>query len=265
MHIRMRYAAFLALAAVAAVALAGIALAAPDGNTSSVKGSGFKPAKLPKNTYKSGALITHTHTNYAHPGNELQGGFTDRAQLYFDNDGKLNPTGVPRCAKAKISGNLTMKQAMAKCGKAKVGTGRAQALAGTSAVNGCVLVFNGSPTPQGQPTDLILTRLQASVPSSINCANPATNTNGNVTVLLEGVVKRNPASLGPDFKRGNMLDVNHIPRTLPLTDFRVTTKRGKYISSRCHDSNKRLNIKGKFTYSDGQSDTVASAKACKVG
>ena len=62
-----------------------------------------------------------------------------------------------------------------------------------------------------------------------------------------------------------MLDVNNIPRSLPLSDFLVTTQRGSYITSRCHDANKQLNTKGKFTYSDGQSDTVSSSKACTVG
>jgi hypothetical protein len=265
MRIRMRYGAPLALAAVAAMAVVGIAAAAPNGNSSSLQGSGFKPLTLPKNTYKAGALIVHTHANYAKPGQAPLGGYTDRAQLYFDNDGKLNPTGIPRCDKSKISGNITMKVAMARCGTAKVGTGTAQALLGPSTIKGCVLVFNGKPTAAGQPTDLIFTRFHASVPSSINCSNPANNTSGNTTVLLEGIVKQNPASLGPDFKGGRMLDVPNIPRTLPLSDFFVTTQRGKYITARCHDANKMLNIKGKFTYSDGQSDTVASQKACQVG
>lgn len=265
MRISMRYVASLALAAAVAMAAVGIAVAAPNGNSSSVQGSGFQPTKLPKNTYKAGALITHTHGTYAHPASVTQGGYTDRAQLYFDNDGKLNPNGVPRCDQTTITGNITMKQAMAKCGTAKVGTGTAQALAGPSTVKGCVLVFNGKPTASGQPTDLIFTRLQVAVPSSISCANPASNQQGNATVLLVGVVKQNPASLGPDFQGGNMLDVNNIPRTLPLSDFLVTTQRGSYITSRCHDANKMLNIKGKFTYSDGQSDTVGSAKPCTVG
>ncbi len=264
MRISMRYVAPLALAAVVAMA-AAIAVAAPNGNSSSVQGSGFKPLTLPKNTYKAGALIVHTHGNYAHPGSAPQGGYTDHAQLYFDNDGKLNPNGVPKCDKSKVTGNITMKQAMARCGTAKVGNGTAQALLGPTVVRGCVLVFNGKPTASGQATDLIFTRFQVSAPSSINCANPANNGGGNTTVLLVGTVKQNPASLGPDFKGGKMLDVPNIPRTLPLSDFRVTTKRGKYISARCHDANKKLNIKGKFIYSDGQSDTVGSAKSCKVG
>jgi hypothetical protein len=241
----------------------GIALAAPDGNTSSLQGSGIKPTTLPKTTYKNAALIVHTHTTYAHPASATQGGFVDRTQLFFDNDGKINATGVPRCDKSSISGTITMQQAMTACGTAKVGSGTAAALLGTSAVHGCALVFNGKPNAQGQPTDLIFTRFQ--VPGNISCANPATNTQGNATVLLDGTVKPNPASLGPDFQGGKMLDVPNIPRTLPLIDYNVTTQRGSYIQSRCHDADKRLNIKGKFTYSDGQSDTVGSSVACKVG
>jgi hypothetical protein len=255
----------LALAAVVVVALAGIAVAAPDGNKSSLTGSGIRPSTLPKNTYKAAALIVHTHATYKHPGVAPQGGFTDHAQLYFDNDGKLNPTGVPRCDKSKISGNITIKQAMAACGTAKVGTGTAQAAFGSNVVRACVVVFNGKPNAQGQATDLIFSRFTVAVPSNPNCANPANNGGGNTTVLLDGTVKANPASLGTDFKGGKMLDVPNIPRTLPLTDFFVTTQRGNYITARCHDANKQLNIKGKFTYSDGQSDTVGAATACKVG
>jgi hypothetical protein len=265
MRIRMRYGAPLALAAAVGLVVVGVAVAAPNGNSSSLQGSGFQPLKLPKNTYKPGALIVHTHANYANPGSATQGGYTDRAQLYFDDDGRLNPNGVPKCDKAKITGNITMKQAMTRCGTAKVGAGTAQALLGPSTVKGCALVFNGKPNAQGQPTDLIFTRFQVSVPSNINCANPANNQSGNAAVLLDGTVKPNPASLGPDFSGGKMLDIPNIPRTLPLSDYNVRTQRGAYVSARCHDANKQLNIKGKFTYSDGQSDTVGSAKPCTIG
>ena len=263
MRIRMRYWAPLALAAAVALGIVGVAAGAPNGNSSSLQGSGFSPLKLPKTTYKPGALLVHTHANYAHPGIPTQGGYTDHAQLYFDNDGKINTAGVPRCDKAKIQGNITMQQALNACGTAKVGTGVAQAWFGTNPVKGCVLVFNGKPNAQGQPTDLVFTRFKVSVPSDSNCTNKATY--GSTTVLLNGTVKPNPASLGPDFKGGKMLDVPNIPRTLPLVDFLVNTQRGNYISARCHDANHLLNIKGKFTYSDGQSDTVASSKRCTVG
>ena len=125
MRISMRCVASLALAAAVAIAAVGIAVAAPDGNSSSVQGSGITPTTLPKTTYKAAALIVHTHAHYAHPGSPPQGGYTDRAQLYFDNDGKINSTGIPRCDKSKVQGDITIKQAMAACGTSRVGSGTA--------------------------------------------------------------------------------------------------------------------------------------------
>ncbi len=76
MRISMRYVAPLALAAAVAMAVVGVAMAAPNGNSSSVQGSGFKPTTLPKTTYKAGALFVHTHAHYAHPGQRAAGRVT---------------------------------------------------------------------------------------------------------------------------------------------------------------------------------------------
>ncbi len=94
----------LGLAVTAALALVAVAVAAPNGNTSSLPGSEIQPEHAAEDTYKPATLIVHTHANYAHPGSSTQGGFTDHAQLYFDNDGKINPTGVPTCDKSKVAG-----------------------------------------------------------------------------------------------------------------------------------------------------------------
>ena len=45
------------------------------------------------------------------------------------------------------------------------------------------------PAADGLPTLKVFTRVQASNPSTISCANPSTNTQGNATVLLNGVLK----------------------------------------------------------------------------
>jgi len=263
MRIRRRYVALVALAAAAALATVGLAVAAPDGNHSSVTGSKFSPSTLPKTTFKAGSLFVHTHTDYGHPPANQ----TDRAFLYFDNDGKLNTTGVPTCAKANIQGQIDMAAAMAACGSAKVGSGKATAWAGPNTIHACVLVFNGKKDAAGHPMNLVFTRAQSSPPFTINCANPATNHNGNSTVLLEGIIKSNPSSLGADFAGGRMVDFNHITQAspFPLTDFQVTVKRGNFISARCHDADHRLNIKAKFIYTDGQSDSVGSSQTCTVG
>jgi hypothetical protein len=267
MRIGRRSVVILAVA-VGAAAVAGIALAAPNGDSSSVQGSKFSPSTLPKDTFKTGSLFVHTHAHYANPGNSNPGGATDRAQLYFDDDGKLNTTGIPKCDPADVSSG-DMAHAMSVCGSAKVGGGTAQAITNGGAffINGCVLLFNGKPDAAGHATNLVFTRVNVAQPSTISCSNPATNHQGNVTVLLRGVVKPNPTSLPADFVGGKMLDVQHITQAaaFPLTDFKVTAQRGSYISARCHDADHKLNIRGKFTYNDGQSDTVNSQQTCTVG
>jgi len=267
MRNRKRYGVVLALAATAAMALVAVAMAAPDGNSSSITGSKFTPSKLPQTTFKNGALFVHTHTNYAHPGNATAGGYVNRAQLYFDDDGKLNTTGIPTCDKTNISGTKTMKQAMAACGTALVGKGKATAFAGANVVHACVLLFNGKKNSAGQPTNLVFTRANAAPPFTIDCSNPSNNTAGNTNVLLVGTIKSNPSTLGGDFSGGKMVDYPNIQAAspLPLTDFQVTVQRGGFISARCHDTDHKLNFKGKFTYSDGQSDNVSTSQACTVG
>jgi hypothetical protein len=267
MRNRKRHGVVLGLVVTAALAVVAVAVAAPNGNSSSLTGSKIAPSTLPKTTYKAATLTVHTHANYAHPGSSTQGGFTDHAQIYFDNDGKLTTTGIPTCDKTKVSGTKTMAQAMAACGSAKVGSGTAAAYAGANLIHGCALIFNGKKNASGQATDLIFTRVNAAPPFTMSCANPASNTSGNTNVLLLGTIKPNPASLGSDFAGGKMLDVPNIDAAspLPLVDFNVSVNKGKYISARCHDANKQLNIKGKFTYSDGQSDSPTSTQTCKVG
>ncbi len=166
-------------------------------------GSKFSPSALPANTFKAGTLFVHTHGTYANPGNQNAGGATDRAELFFDDDGKTNPSATPKCNPNSISSaTTTLAQAMAACGSAKVGNGKAQAIydppppgGGTNTVNGCVLVFNGTPTPQGQPTSLVFTRIQVGIPPN-NTINCSTNGNqGNVTVLLPGTIRPNPANV----------------------------------------------------------------------
>lgn len=254
MRIRKRHAIALAVVAAAAIAVAGIAVAAPDGNSSSLDVK-VSPSTLPKTTFKPAKLFTHVSTKYAHPGNKARGGFVSKTQVWYDDDGKINANAVPVCNKNLA--NTTMGQAMTLCGKAKVGTGTAVATSTQNAnIPACVLVFNGPPK-NGNPTVLLHTRIQGS-----NCTKPAGNNSGALTVLLKGVIK--PAT--GDY--GNMLEVDKIDsQPLPLKDFQATVGGGgsRYITARCNDANHLLNGKAKFTYSDGQSDTVTDSMKCQVG
>ena len=75
-----------------------------------------------------------------------------------------------------------------------------------------MLLFNGQPQ-SGLPTLQVFTRVQASNPSTITCANPATNSQGNATILLTGVYKPTTGLYG------KILDVQHITQSasFPLT------------------------------------------------
>jgi hypothetical protein len=155
-----------------------------------------------------------------------------------------------------------MKGAMAACSAAKVGAGTAQATAnGLFTINGCVLLFNGKPTSTGYPTLLVFTRVQAANPSNISCTSPATNTQGNATVLLNGVFR--PAS----GKYSKFLDVNHITQSasFPLTSYKTTVKKGNYASARCAAADHLWHMKVIWTYNDGTKNSVSKTQRCTVG
>lgn len=251
MRIRRRRVAIFAIAAAGVLATAGIAFAVDDGNVSSVNFKFSPNTGLSKTNFKAGSIFVHTHTNYKNPGNRTLGGFVHRVQLYFDNDFKFTTSGVPKCTKSFAS-TTTMKQAMAACSTAKVGSGRAST-APPSNFAGCVLAFNG-PLKNNHPTLKLFTRVTFA--STADCSNPATNTKGNTSVTLTGELK--PAN---KTGFGKMLDVNNVDNaTLPLDDFTTTVKRGNYVAARCSASPWKMQVK--FTYSDGQADTVNPTYPC---
>jgi hypothetical protein len=236
----------LALTAVTALGAVGVAQAI---NANSTESFTVTPKTGLGTTFKPVKLNLHTHTNYSVAGTK-----TTRARLFFDKNIQFNLSSMATCATASISGNITMKQAMAACGTKLVGTGTAQANLSTPGdVHGCVLVFNaqdGNPAVGGnQPGILLFTRLQ--VPGTISCASPATNQNGNGSILLQAPLATNPASTTPGgalpaayYSGGKWLDFNNIPQTLPLSDFNVNVGKGSpntnltgtkanYIKAKC--------------------------------
>jgi hypothetical protein len=273
-RLKSRSAAIIAVAVAGALAVAGIAMAA----ATSTAVLSFNPSSLPPpgSGYTNGKLNVHTHTNYTNPGNANPGGATERAQLYFDDDIKVNTNAVPKCAPGDVSGNITMKAAMAACGSSlvSVSPSTAQASAnGAFTINGCVLVFNG----RGSASEILLfTRVQVSNPSTISCANPSSNEQGNTTVLLKGDLKANPSSVPGDFRDGDncsppsrigcQLDVNNITAAaaFPLTDFNANVRKGGFVAARCDDTPKQLNLRTKFTYNGGPGNpqTVNDSFTC---
>jgi hypothetical protein len=256
MRIRRRSAVIFALAAAGAIAVAGVAFAAPT-STFTFKAS---PGTAPKTTFKNGSLFTNLVTHYTNPGNNNPGGAVERTQIFLDKNWKINPNAAAKCSKSQLTG-ATMKTAMSRCGKARVGNGNATASAnGLFTIRGCVLLFNGKPV-NGNPTLFVFTRVQASNPSAISCADPAHNTRGNATVLLTGVLK--PAAA----PYGKVLDVNHITQAaqFPLEIFKTTIKKGNYFSVRCNASNRLWHLKTTWTYNNNTKRTVSKTQQCTVG
>ena len=256
MRIGRRLVIALAGAALGTLALVAVASAITN-NVSTIDGQ-FSPSEAPKSTYAPGSLFVHTHTNYAKPGDKAHGGFTKRVQVFFDDGGKIDATGVPTCA-GNFSSGTTLKTAMAACSPAKIGSGKAST-APASNFPGCVLAFNGPkqggsahhhPVHAGDPERRTGRPLRRS----------ANNTSGNTSVTLKGVLK------GATGDFGTQLDVPNVDTApLPLDDFTTTVKRGSYVSVRCNDANRQWNTKATFTYSGtGQSpDTASSSQTCTV-
>jgi hypothetical protein len=247
MRIRRRFAVIFALAAAGAIAVAGVSMAASS-STFSFK---FTPAKVPKKTYKAGALFTDLRTSYTTPADPVE-----RTQIYLDKDYKINPNAAGKCSPSQLSAK-TMAQAMAACKNALVGTGKAQAQATFGTIKACVLLFNGKPQ-NGNPTLQVFTRAQATPNSQISCTDPAHNNQGNATVLLTGVLK------GASGLYGKVLDVNKITQAspFPLTVYTTTIKKGNYVAARCNATNKTWDMQIKWTYKSGKSNTIHKTQKC---
>ena len=278
-RIKKRPIVVLALAMAGAVAVAGSALAS---GSSTVPGFSFTPSN-PHSVFTSGKLSVHTHTNFT--GSTT----TNRIQLQFDDDFQFNPDVFPKCNPANLAGNPTMRTALAKCQGAWLWPANSGTSNGTAQLQGfgstpgtfraCVLVFNG----QGTQELLLFMRIRSIDANPINCANPATNTQGNLSKVLRGDLNANPA-IGPDYTdpdscstpdpwRGCQIDINNInnvlygqPKFWRLTDLNIGVQRGTYVRARCIDppaGNRTWNLRAGFAYlGPSATQTVNKSQAC---
>jgi hypothetical protein len=260
MRIRRHHAVVLALAAAGALVVSAIALGAAS-STFTFKAT---PNKAPKKKYQSGALDTDLRTSYTNPGNGNPDGAVERTQIYLDKNFKVNPKAAKKCNESQLSGQ-TMAGAMANCGKALVGKGKAQAVnpSNNQTIYACVLLFNG--TPQGKkPTLQVFTRVDITG-AQIDCSDPKSNTSGQIVVLLTGVYKKAHG------KYGQVLDVDNITdaAAFPLTVYKTKVKKGNYASARCRAKNHKWHMKVVWTYNKvggqgGSQATVHRTQKCKV-
>jgi hypothetical protein len=234
--------------------VAGVAVAIPTAasakQTQTVKGK-ITPAKLPKKKRKPVALRVITTTSDPQAPGQVPSPAT-RALVHFDDAGKPYPGVAATCTTGQIAGKATA-EAKAECPNAVVGGGKATVFvpAGLTHItyNAEVTAFNAAKVG-GRPAIILYSYVE-----DLTYGQP-----------LLGVFKVSKA--GKDF--GVALDVSipPLPFDAALTLFDVTTgngfKRG-YIKANCSDRNKRLNVKAKFTYSNGTSlSAVSKPQKCKT-
>jgi len=249
------------IAVAAVLSVAAVAYAA--NTTTATEKIGVSPSKLSKKDFK-GVKLTTTTTFLANgdPGTSTAPTLTPAAasdvKLKFDDDLKFTTKGLATCKQSQIE-QTTTDQAINKCGKAKIGTGSATVcVVGTPGspcagpFTGKITAFNGKPK-NGNPTILLHVRVDAL----------------SSTVILVGTLKG-----GGSGDYGKTLDVP-VPSTVPTatTNFKVAIekqykykgKKKKYVTARCADKDKKINLQATVTYSAGEdTDKPSSFQKCST-
>ncbi|CAN5574884.1 hypothetical protein BH10ACT11_BH10ACT11_03120 [soil metagenome] len=246
---KSRIRTIVALAATLAVGVSAIALAA-DGaseNKSTVNAT-VTPKKLDKKKYKKAALNSGvTTTNPSGPNSPHVNYPTSKTILSYDDDSKVNVKAVKDC-KTDLT-NLTTAQAKAACPKAILGNGKAKSIIGTSPINDIVVTAFRTGSKILLHTD-----------SETLGAGPTPNVVGTI------------AKAKGDYGTKVPFPVDHLAAGQgALTYFQVKLKKG--ITARCHDSNKKFNVKAEFQYyasdafnapANGSRETESASSKCKV-
>lgn len=262
MLIRKRSALVLALAIAGALVVAGIALAAASSTSSfSIRCDGQAvPQRCPKNTFTKARLNIHTHTNYTNPG-AADGGKTKRIQIFFDDDFRFDPSVTPRCDHNQLFAK-DMAGAMAACEASILGRGTGQAIAGSSTLNFCALLFNATNDANGDPRVALYFR-----GPNTSCADPVNNHEGSTTVVLLGTLRTTPIG---DYRREiDIPNIHTVPLAVTDLNLNFTTNSdgitSGYVRARCFDANRVWNVITFFTYNNNTTQTVNSTRNCTVG
>ncbi len=233
-------------------ALSAIGISSAATTVSISQSKGLKPSQLPKTKYQAASLNVVVASSTDTP-DEFPTAVTNTV-LDFDDDGKITTTGLKTC-RANLA-NTTTQQARSMCAPSLVGTGTAQALIPAEpdpvTTNAVVTAFNG-PKQGGNATIILHAR-----------------TDVGITQVLTGVLRKISAG---DYGTRLSVPVPPLPAGAVLTRFETTVKkkwrfRGKtynYITARCHDGNKTLNIKGNIALAAGPNQTPTDSQRCTVG
>ncbi len=235
----------------ASVALAGPTVSGPDGNTQSIE-TVIAPGRLPKKALAPASLKVVTKTATTTAANGVPNPAVD-ATIDFDKGASIFTKGLPTCNPALLQ-NVSTEIAEQKCGRAKIGTGKAHALLASGSkvydIEQTVTAFNGVPQG-GKPTVLLHTYGTTPIQTTL--------------VLIGTVSNYDKQSYGPRLQVQIPLIAGG---TGALTEFQVTiSKRWSYkgnkvsfISAEC--ATKTLKTRSVFTYLDGSSLEALHSQSC---
>jgi hypothetical protein len=243
-----------ALVAAAAVGLAGalsaVGISSAATNVTIQPSAGINPSNLPKQKFAPASLNVVVQSNVDSPGEipvEVR-----KTTLNFDDDGRITTTGLATCRRSPAQlQQMTTQQARAACRASIVGSGTARALIPPSTTtNAVVSAFNG---PKAGRNATILLHAQTDI---------------GVIQVLRGTISKTNAG---DFGTRLTVPVPDLPAGAILTRFETTVKkkwrhRGRtynYITARCHDGNKTLNMRGTFDMASGPNQTSSDSKRCR--
>lgn len=246
-------AAAMAIAAItASAALAGPTVSGPDGNTQSIE-TVIGPKLLPKKTFAPATLKVVTRTSSTTAANGVPSPAVN-AVIDFDKGAKLFTKGLPTCNPALLQ-NVSTEIAEQKCGKAKIGSGKAHALLPTGSrtipIEQTVTAFNG-PLKGGKATVLL---------------HSYGTTPFQTTLVLTGTVSNyNKQGFGPRLTVQIPLLAGG---TGALTEFQVTInkkwrykgKKVSFVSAQC--ASKKFKTRSVFSFLDGESLEALHSQTCQ--
>jgi hypothetical protein len=243
-------AAMVAIAALGAMAIgSATAQVVRVGNLVMEIDGSVSPSKLPKKTPApislklEGALKTADGT---HPP------AIKEVFLEFDRNGHLNTKGLASCSAGKLQSTLT-SQARSVCGKALIGTGRAEAQVAFPEqapfkAGGPLLIFNGS---QGNKQKLLL-HVYAKVPAPTTFVTSAVIGKGKGPFGISARVKVPSITSG----QGSLIGFN----ARISKKFTYKGKKQSVLTATCKSG--RLRARGDFIFAQGPKLSGSVTRSC---
>lgn len=230
-----------ALGATLAIGVSAFALADGKSENESTVNAKLIPSKLDKNKFKKAALDSGV-TTYNGGDKDAHVNFpTKKTVLTYDDEGKVNVKVVKDCKKALDQ--LTPTEAKNACPDSILGKGRAHAVVVDEPVNDIkVTAFR-----KGSKIYLY------TYSETLDGLSPGSSTD------VTGTLTKAPGDFGT---KATFPVPPLLGGQAALTLFQVKLTKG--ITARCHDSNKTVNVKGEFTYSDNSKETETNSSKCSV-